>query len=226
MTVRTRVTHFTSSAALVVPIIAMLTGGVYLVSPEFFANGFTNSSGWENMALFGSTATIGAWLLMGLSKWNEGRRVDGSTRRLLQFLAGTVVGLAAFALSEGLLIGNETPWDLVDGNRWAQTNDPMFRSVGGRPLFADGGRPTMLGFVGFFAGLFALRRWWWHTDSFRPKRFRIGSVLLTVCMAWLVSSIWAFPPIWAMTWAAVISSGVQLASVWTPLEERFVAKEV
>ncbi len=222
---RTRATHFTTSAAVVVPIIAMLTGGVFLMAPEFFATGAGNGPGWENVALFGGTAAIASWLLMGLNKLNEGRRVDGSTRRLLQLLAGAVVGLAAFALSEGLLIGTEAPADVYDGTLWSQSDDPMFVSVGGRPLFLDGGRPTMLGFVGFFAALFGLRRWWWHTDSFRPKRFQIGSVLLTVCMAWLVSSIWAFPPVWAMTWAAVISSGVQLASVWTPPEERFIARE-
>ncbi len=223
---RTRATHFTTSAAIVVPIIALLTGGVFLVAPDFFSTGFGNGPGWENIGLFGGTAAVASWLLMGLNKWNEGRRVDGSTRRLLQFLAGAVVGLAAFTLSDGLLIGTEAPADVYDGTLWSQSDDPMFVSVGGRPLFLDGGRPTMLGFVGFFAALFGLRRWWWHSDSFRPKRFRIGSVLLTVCMAWLVSSIWAFPPVWAMTWAAVISSGVQLASVWTPPEERFVAREV
>ncbi|MCA9074179.1 MAG: protein kinase [Planctomycetaceae bacterium] len=223
---RTRMTQFTTSAALIVPIIAMLTGGVFLVAPDFFASGVGNGPAWENIGLFGATAAIGAWLLLGLSKWNEGRRVDGSTRRLLQFLAGCVVGLAAFALSDGLLIGTDVPADVYDGTLWSQPSDPMFVSVGGRPLFEEGGRPTILGFVGFFAALFGLRRWWWHTDSFRQKRFRIGSVLLTVCMAWLVSSIWAFPPIWAMTWAAVISSGVQLASVWTPPEERFVTREV
>ncbi|MCA9025908.1 MAG: serine/threonine protein kinase [Planctomycetaceae bacterium] len=226
VSMRTRMTQFSTSAALVIPIIALLTGGVFLVAPDFFASGFGNGPAWENIGLFGATAAIGAWLLMGLSKWNEGRRVDGSTRRLLQFLAGGVVGLAAFAVSEGLLIGTEIPSDVYDGTLWSQSSDPMFVSVGGRPLFEEGGRPTLLGFVGFFAALFGLRRWWWHTDSFRQKRFRIGSVLLTVCMAWLVSSIWAFPPIWAMTWAAVISSGVQLASVWTPPEERFVTREV
>ncbi|MCA9109264.1 MAG: serine/threonine protein kinase [Planctomycetaceae bacterium] len=223
---RTRMTHFTTSATLIVPIIALLTGGVFLVAPEFFATGASEGPGWENMGLFAGTATIASWMLMGLNKWNEGRRVDGSTRRFLQFVAGAVVGLAAYGLSEGLLIGTEVPADVYDGSLWSQADDPMFVAVGGRPLFEENGLPTLLGFAGFFAGLFGLRRWWWHTDSFRQKRFRVGSVLLTVCMAWLVSSVWAFPPIWAMTWAAVISSGVQLASVWTPSEERFVAREV
>ncbi len=226
MPFRTRLSQYANSATLVVPIIALLTGSVELLSPQFFASVSGAGPGWENIAMFASTAVIASWVLIGLSKWNEGRRLDGGTRRLLQMVGGVAVGLAAYGISETLLIAPAPPADVYAGTLWSQPGDPMFVSVGARPLFVEGGRPSLLGYVAFFGILFGLRRWWWHADAFRSKRFRIGSVLLTVLLAWLVSSIWAFPSVWAMTWAAVISSAVQLASVWTPPEERFIAKEV
>ncbi len=225
MSFRTRVLQYATSATLVVPIVALLTGSVELLSPQFFASVSGAEPGWENVALFASTAVIASWVLIGLSKWNEGRRLDGGTRRLLQMVGGVAVGLAAYGISETLLITPTPPPDTYAGTLWSQPGDPMFVSVGNRPLFIEGGRPSLLGYVAFFGVLFGLRRWWWHADAFRPKRFRIGSVIGTVLLAWLVSSIWAFPSVWAMTWAAVISSAVQLASVWTPPEERFIAKE-
>jgi hypothetical protein len=144
----------------------------------------------------------------------------------LQTLGGVLVGLTTYLLSEWLLI-SATPAPLTyGGTLWSQPEHPMFASVGNHALFFDGGLPTLFGFVAFFGLLFGLRRWWMHVDAFRPKRLRVGSILLTVLLALVVSLIWAFPSVWAMTWAAVISSTVQLASVWTPPEERFAVKEV
>ncbi|MGD9856183.1 MAG: serine/threonine-protein kinase [Planctomycetaceae bacterium] len=226
MSWRTRMEQYSTAATFVVPIVALLTGSVAFLSPQFFASGTGVGLGWENLGLFACTAVIASWTLMALSKWNEGRRLDGPTRRLLQMAGGAAVGLAAFWIGETLLISPTPPADVAANTIWAQPDDAAFVSLGERPLFIDGGRPSLLGYVAFFASLFGLRRWWWHTDAFRPKRFRVGSVIVTVLLAWLVSSIWAFPHLWAMTWAAVISSAVQLASVWTPPEERFTAREV
>ena len=75
----------------------------------------------------------------------------------------------------------------------------------------------------FFGVLMSIRRWWWHTDSFRPARFRIMSLLLTMLCAWVLSTIFVFPNTWAVVWAAVVSSVVQLSSVWTPPESRQIA---
>jgi len=223
---RTRMSQYTTAASLVVPIIALLTGSVAMISPEFFASGLGSGLGWENVGLFGCTAVVASWVLLGLSKWNEGRRLDGGTRRLLQMAGGVAVGAAAFWISEVLLISPTPPTETFAATLWSQPPGAAFVSLADRPLFLEGGRPSLLGYVAFFGVLFGLRRWWWHADSFRPKRFRIGSVVLTVLMAWLIASFWSFPMVWAMTWAAVISSAVQLASPWTPPEERFATREV
>ena len=59
-----------------------------------------------------------------------------------------------------------------------------------------------------------LRRWWRQTDELRPRRFRLTSVLLTMALAFLICQIIPFPEIWGVVLAAVISSVVQVASVW------------
>lgn len=81
-------------------------------------------------------------------------------------------------------------------------------------------QPTILGYVIFFGGLFAWRRWWWHADAFRPKQFRLTSVLLTAFLAWMWSMFIGFPIVWGVTWAAAISSVVQLTAAWIAPMER------
>ncbi|MBX3437436.1 MAG: serine/threonine protein kinase [Planctomycetaceae bacterium] len=226
VSLRSRMTQYSTAATFVVPIIALLTGSVAALSPEFFMSGSHAGLGWENVGLFGCTAVAAAWVLMGLGKWNEGRQLDAFTRRLLQVVGGVAVGAAAFWLGELLLISPTPPVETFAGTLWSQPRDPAFVSLGTRPLILEGGRPSLLGYVAFFGTLFGLRRWWWQSDAFRPKRFRVGSVVLSVFLAFLVSTVWTFPQVWAMTWAAVISSAIQLASIWTPPEERFVGREV
>ena len=71
-----------------------------------------------------------------------------------------------------------------------------------------------------FGLLFGLRRWWWQADSYRPKRFRLMAVLLTMGLAWGLSAVFEFPHGWGIVWAGVLSSVVQLSSAWTPPASR------
>jgi hypothetical protein len=73
-----------------------------------------------------------------------------------------------------------------------------------------------MGYMLFFGLLFGLRRWWWQADSYRPKRFRLMAVLLTMALAWALSAVFEFPHGWGIVWAGVLSSVVQLSSAWTP----------
>jgi predicted membrane chloride channel (bestrophin family) len=98
----------------------------------------------------------------------------------------------------------------------------LFRHIGRQPLVTESWQPAWLGYVVFFAALFALRRWWWHADSFRPQPFQILSVLLTALLGFVLPTIWAFPQAWAVSWAAVISCVVQLSAVWVPASHREV----
>jgi eukaryotic-like serine/threonine-protein kinase len=86
-------------------------------------------------------------------------------------------------------------------------------------------QPTLAAFVVFFATLFTLRRWWWHADSFRAKRFRLGSVALTALVAYLIPAAFPFDQYWAVTLATAASISVQLSSPWVPVDQRLALVE-
>ncbi len=233
--VTTRLSQFATSALLAVPLVMLFSAGVEVFAPTFYASPSHSYAALgarfspANVGLFVTTALIASWMLLALSKTFEGRGLDGGTRRLLQALGGVMVGVSAWGLSEALLITTPAPVTqpaVWDGTLQSQPHDAAFVSLGDRPLVTDGGYPSLFGYAVFFGLLFGLRRWWWHADGFRTRRFRLTSLLLTVFLAWLIGSVWSFPRVWGMTWAAVICSVVQLASVWTPPAERTIAREV
>jgi hypothetical protein len=206
-----RMADWTGTATLVVLFTALLCGGIALVTPEFFAN--ANGYGELDPAaigLFAATAILAGWLITGVTKVLEGRQLENGTRRMALLAAGCVVGLLAWSLDETLMVNFVTP----------SNTSVVFEDVGSRPLLDQDGDPNHLAYMIFFGLLFLLRRWWWHTDTFRPARFRVWSLLLTMMLGWLLSLVWAFPHSWALMWAAVISSVVQLSSAWTAPEER------
>ncbi len=96
----------------------------------------------------------------------------------------------------------------------------MYSRVGTHWLHDASQQPTLAGYMVFFGALFGLRQWWQHVDSWRKKRFRVSSVLLTMLLAWVIGAIWSFPQDWGVLWAGVVSSVVQISAVWTPREER------
>jgi eukaryotic-like serine/threonine-protein kinase len=235
---RTRLMQFAASAALAVPVILWLTTMLVLAGRPLFvaADASQNVSliagtpGTEVslglLGLFVLTAVAATWTLLAVGKLSEGRKLQSGSRRLSQLVGGLIVGIVAASAADYLMVSNT---HAVSGAGDYFRVDPgqhgaLFVSVGEQPL-AQGSVPSLAGYLIFFGALFALRRWWWHSDPLRPHRFRISSVLLTVMAAWLIASVWAFPQLWAMTWAAVISSSVQLASPWTPREERCIARE-
>jgi len=232
---RTRLMQFASAATLVVPITVLLSMAVTGFAPQLFASSVASQNvefgglvvSPALLGLFALTAIAASWVLLGVGKLTEGRKLHNGSRRLAQLAGGLVVGVVAATAADHLMIADAPPAMEMQPEMFQMGEDnALFVSIGEEPLTSNSGVPSLAGYLIFFAGLFALRRWWWHTDTFRSKRFRISSVLLTVLLAWLVSSIWAFPHLWAMTWAAVISSAVQLASVWTPPEERRITREV
>jgi hypothetical protein len=157
--------------------------------------------------LFGVTTLVAAWSILFVSKLTEGKEIDRTWRRLLLACVGVLVGTCAYGLDQALLVE-------LDYRRYDYAS--AFQYVGRQPLLTEGWQPSWLGYALFFGALFGLRRWWWHVDTFRPGAFRISSLLVTVAMALLISSVWAFPHAWAISWAAAISCIVQLSAVWIP----------
>jgi hypothetical protein len=211
---RERLAGFAEGAAVAAVLTVVFTAG--LAATGFFAPAhFVARSGQSFLdavdpalvGLFAATALFAAWTIMGVSKLLEGRNVDPLLRRFMLLLIGCVIGEVAWGLDEFLFV------HLPD------RGDGLFTTVNSIPL-ADPHGPTWLGYILFFGPLLAVRRWWWHADSYRPRRFRLMSLLLTMLCAFLLSTIWQFPQMWAVVWAAVIFSVVQLSSAWTPPQAR------
>lgn len=153
---------------------------------------------------FGSVTLIGSWAVMVVSKITEGRSLSPLAKRLSMGVAGLGVGVAAFFLNHVLFA------EIPLGDH-------------GSPILPqhEFSEPSLLLFAAFFAPLFVLRRWWWHTDSFRSKRLRVSTTLVTLLVAFAVSGFVGFDFIWGLTWATAISCVVQLSSSWTPAEDRY-----
>lgn len=238
--VQARLMQFAAGAALAVPIVLSLTAVLLLAGRPLFEAAdptqnvalIAGTPGTEVspglLGLFVLTAISATWTLLALGKATEGRSMQTGSRRLSQLAGGLIVGVIAGWAADLLMVSHSA---VVSGAGEYFRLEPdqtaaVFVSIGEQPLLNSSGVPSLAGYLIFFGALFALRRWWWHSDSYRSKRFRISSVLLTVAAAWLISSLWAFPQLWAVTWAAVISSSVQLAAAWTPPHQRHMAKEV
>ena len=188
----------------------VMTGGLTAVSS------FLPSA--AHIGLFGLTTLIASWTVLGCSKLFEGTKIDGGTRRTVLSLAGCLVGAGAFALDQTLMV------DVVTVDRHYQAGG-LVESLGSHRLLDASLQPTLAGYVVFFAGLFAVRRWWWHADSFRRKRFRVSSVLLTALLGWVWSLVIAFPMLWGVTLAIAVSSIVHLSAAWVPAKERHTIVE-
>lgn len=190
----------------------MITAGLVLVSPSMFGikQSMPLGTAISEPVFFASIAALACCGMIVLGKSLEGCELDVYSRRLLQLALGLLVGAAAFHLANYLMI---------DFSAKGDTNDGGFNYIGHFRL-VDHRQPTMAGFMTLFGLMFMFRRWRWHTDSFRPNRFRIWSVIGTLAVTMMIIVLFSFQPVWALTWAATISSSVQLASSWVPEERR------
>ncbi len=204
ISLRRRSTDLSGAAAFSVLCTLLLTMGLVLVSS------FPGSD--HAIGLFAVTAVAGAWAVLGLSKLWEGTQVRPMTRRLILLCAGCGVGALAWFADSSLLV------DI--SSRYMSGPNAMYSRVGTHWLHDASQQPTLAGYMVFFGALFGLRQWWQHVDSWRKKRFRVSSVLLTMLLAWVIGAIWSFPQDWGVLWAGVVSSVVQISAVWTPREER------
>lgn len=200
---RRRLTELSGSLATAGLTTAALTGVLAYVT-RFF----------DSTALIGQFAAgtlIGSWSLLILGKLREGLPRERYIDRMLLAVVGVLVGAALFQLDGWLLI--DLP---ADG--WSQKQSLL--AMTSTSLSDNPRRLLAESYVAFFATLFALRRWWWQTDSYRPQRFRVLSVCMTAIVGAIAARLWGFPVLWGTVWAASLSSVVQLAAVWTPYEQR------
>lgn len=164
------------------------------------------------LGLFGLTTILGAWAILVSSKFLEGTGADNRRRRLIQTALGAAVGACAFWLNEKLLV--EIPYQ--------NSFSGLIQHVGSYPLLKTSPviRPTLAAYVLYFAALFGIRRWWWQADSFRPRRLRIGSLVLSGLTGFFVPAAFAFYQNWGVAWAVAISAVVQLSAPWVAARQR------
>lgn len=216
---RQRMAELTASMAYAVFCAALLTVGMSFVSDSLGADSLGGPAGaldLGRLGFFGITTLLAAWAVLVPAKLWEGRSVEAGAQRLTLLAAGALVGLSAYWLGDVLM---------VDHHR-EEYQSALFTSIGSHRLITSTGQPTWVAYPLFFAGLFALRGWSRHADAFRRKRFRLSSLLLTVLVGLILSGVFAFPWLWAATWAAAISSVVQLSAVWVPPRDRAAQTEV
>ena len=170
--------------------------------------------GTPEAVFFAAVTILASWGLIVSGKLREGRVGDVFIRRLFQGGIGLSVGLTAAGLSHYLMLSDEDFLNSPDAaaKPW----------VMGKLTVSDGsGFPTTAAFMLFFGVLFALRRWWWQSDSFRRSRFRVSTALFTLFLGAIIGGLLpGFPDALGATWALAISAVVQLSAGWTPHEDR------
>ncbi len=202
---------------IVVGLVCFTDGSLFQGAMGDMSRGVMRGYNYAPFCLLTCGTLIAAWSVLAVAKLTEGKPYDQSTRRIIWLTTGALVGTMIYLLqTEVLLTSIGSAKEDYLGLR------PLFDAVGPNSLVLVNGQPSLFSYVIFFGVLFCFRRWWWHADSFRPRKFRVLSVLITVFSAYIITAIWAFPMIPAMCWAAIISSVVQLSASWIPPEQRFI----
>ena len=203
-----RAADLTASLSISLAAVVLVTAAVHLATDLL--------PGAVDTAFFGTVTLMAAWGLMIPAKMWEGKAGDTMVRKLIQGGIGMSVGAMAFVLQQFLMI-NDTRLLHADG-----TSVLSGGQLGRISIIDAQGFPTMAGFMAFFGMLFLVRRWWWQADSFRKSRFRISSALVTLLLGVVLTGLLPFPETLGATWALAISAVVQLASGWTPQENRLL----
>jgi len=202
ISVRARAAGLSGSLAMAGLATAAITTGLYFIT-DFFAD-------TQQVAFFGLSSLLGSWLILTTSKSIEGRAWEGYSQRFSMLATGVALGAGIYGLGHLLMIN-------FDG---LQSASSLMRHIGRYALLDEASQPTLASYMAFFGGLVCFRRWWWHADSFRSRRFRFSSTLLTLALAYVLSTIVTFPQSWGVLWATTMSAVVQLSAVWVPIDER------
>jgi serine/threonine protein kinase len=183
--------------------------GAAISFPFFLTDYFTGPMA----VFFGAVTTMTAWAAMLPAKMWEGRGGNGTVRRLMTGLLGCVVGAGAFTLDRSMMLG----LDVHDYSRVS----PQLINASLIPSGLNGGEAaSLIGYMFFFGVLLLVRRWWFHVDSYRPKRVRVLSVAWTSVAALLITTIPHFPHELAVLIAAAASATAQVSAVWVDPEQR------
>lgn len=195
----------------------VIMAGILCFTDGMISRGFWSGTDLTPLALLTFGTLVAAWSVLVVAKFTEGKTFDNSTRRIIWMATGVIVGSLVYLIQADVLMTSmPASREMHLGLR------PLFNVIGPYSLILGDGHPSLIGYMVFFGMLLCFRRWWWHADSFRPRKFKVTSVLTTVFVAYVITAIWAFPVVAALSWAAIISCVVQLSASWIPEEQRVV----
>jgi len=188
---------------------ALIVGGLYWATGLF--------TDWSQVAQFGGTLLAGSWLILVQSKLTEGTGMELATRRIALVLSGLAIGGMSLWLNQLLVVTIPT----------ADSFHAAVDHIGPHALVEAGskGQPSLAGYMVFFGGLLALKRWWRQADSFRRKRLAIGAIIPSALVGLAITALFPFPTVWGTVWAAALSATVQLSATWLSPNERVALME-
>jgi len=165
-----------------------------------------SNTGWAVWAWLASVSTLGSWILLTMAKFWEADVGEHFRRRFAMLGAGLAIGAVACALGHWLML------DMPDRDHWTAH---AFRQAAWLPaLHRNDGSPLFGAYLIYFAGLFAVLRWWRQMDPLRKARLSIWTTAVCLLWAWVMHSLCRFPQPWGFILAATMSVAVQLAAPW------------
>jgi serine/threonine protein kinase len=173
-------------------------------------------------------SSMTACVAIGLGKYWQKSEGDWPMRSFVQLTAGFVIGLAAFALANYLMV-----WPTLAGDsavfEWIQLNGQPIASMDFDlfsndrrqwSAFTDGNNILLPAYLAYFPLLMGTIGWWRQVDPLRKVRFSIWAVIWSMLMASIIHLIVPFPQPWCALLAGGTSIAIQLASPWLNPEER------
>ncbi len=165
-----------------------------------------------DFAPYGWMATIillGSLSILAMGKLWEREDGEALPRRLVMAGIGAGVGVAAYGLSEYLML----PMDVGLDRNVDSTTLPQ-------ALYTDNQMPRPSALMAHFAVLFAVLRWWKPVDPLRPARLSLWNVAVTVVAAWGVHQILPIPQPCGMLIAGGTAIAVQMSAPWVDPRNR------
>jgi hypothetical protein len=173
-----------------------------------------SSGSAESLPLYMWLAVVGAlgsWAVLVPAKFAEGKLEDQVPMRVTLLALGALLGLAAWQLSNVLLVHIPSAGEPIDvGSGF----------ISEEMLGWNRGNFGLAGFMTYFGLLLSVPRWWRQGEATRTSRLSVWTVIVCMFWAWLLHFMLWFPQPAGILVAGVIATSIQLASPWMPPSRR------
>ncbi len=165
---------------------------------------------WTFYAWMTLTTTLAAWTILGIGKLWEASEGENIRRRFAMLIAGLVIGAISFIAWNGLMVSPQGGWVTYE-----YPAIEYFRS-----MYGTDKTPQLPAYLAYFAGMFALLRWWKLADPLRTTRLGIWKIGVHVFWIWILAEMcWPLHGGWGLMLPAVIAIAVQFSAPWMGPEE-------